>query len=83
LAGLLSAPAFDRAAVEGALTGAREADIAVRTRAEAAVVDYAAGLSPADRAVFVQGLARGPTLRRPPPRRNPPDAATDNPAPAR
>lgn len=83
LAGLIGAAQFDRAAVIGALDGARTADIAVRTRLETAVVDYAAGLSPADRAVFVRGLARTPTLRQPPARQNPQSAATENPAAAR
>lgn len=83
LAGLIGAAPFDRAAVIGALDGARTADVAVRTRLETAVVDYAAGLSPADRAVFVRGLARTPTLRQPPARRNPQTPATENPAAAR
>ena len=83
LAGLIGAVPFDRAAVIGALDGARTADIAVRTRLETAVVDYAVGLSPADRAVFVRGLARTPTLRQPPARRNPQTPATESSAPAR
>ena len=83
LAGLIGAAPFDRAAVIGALDGARTADIAVRTRLETAVVDYAVGLSPADRAVFVRGLARTPTLRQPPARRNPQTPATESSAPAR
>lgn len=80
LAGLIGARDFDRAAVGAALTGARTADMAVRARLETAVADYAASLSAEDRAIFVRGLARSPTLRTPPP---PPEnraaAATENP----
>ena len=83
LVGLIGARDFDRAAVMAALDGARAADVAVRTRLETAVVDYAAGLSPADRAVLVQGLVRSPTLRQPPPRQLPPPPATENPGIAR
>ncbi len=83
LVGLIGAETFDRSAVMSALSRARSADAAVRARLETAIVDYAAGLSPADRAVFVQGLARSPTLRQPPARRNLQDRATENPAPAR
>jgi uncharacterized membrane protein len=83
LVGLIGADDFDRSAVMNALSGARTADAAVRARLETAVVDYAAGLSPADRAVFVRGLARSPTLRQPPVRQNPQGQATGNPAPVR
>jgi uncharacterized membrane protein len=63
LADLLAQPSPDRRQVEAAMAGARAADIAVRGRVEAAVADYAIGLSPRDRAVFVEGLRRSSTLR--------------------
>lgn len=83
LVGLIGARDFDRAAVERALAGARTADAAVRQRLETAVAGYAADLTPADRAVFVQGLVRSPTLRQPPPGQNLSAPATENPVPAR
>jgi len=83
LLGLIGADAFDRSAVMDALSGARTADAAVRTRLETAIVDYAAGLSPSDRAVFLRGLARTPTLRQPPVRRNAQPTATEIPTPTR
>ncbi len=83
LVGLIGADRFDRSAVMNALGGARSADAAVRTRLETAIVDFAAGLTPADRAAFVQGLARSPTLRQPPARPNPQTSPTEIPATAR
>lgn len=57
-------PRFDAAAVNAALARARNADFAVRTRLETTVVEFAAGLPGAERAVLAQGLSRGP-LRQP------------------
>jgi uncharacterized membrane protein len=54
---LLSAPQFDRAAVEAALARTRAADFAVRERVETHVVDFAAQLTPAERSTLVKGLA--------------------------
>ncbi|MBX3653268.1 MAG: periplasmic heavy metal sensor [Ramlibacter sp.] len=59
---LMAAPQFDRAAITAALTRIREADAASRTRLEAAVLDFAATLSPADRDTLTHGLARRSTL---------------------
>lgn len=56
--GLIAAPSLDRAAIQSTLARTREADTAVRARVEASVVDFAATLAPADRAVFAAGLAR-------------------------
>ncbi|MEX3932370.1 periplasmic heavy metal sensor [Paraburkholderia phymatum] len=53
---LLSAPQLDRAALDSALNRTREADIALRTRVEQSVADFAATLSPDERAKFAEGL---------------------------
>jgi uncharacterized membrane protein len=78
LAELLAQPSTDRARVEAAMAGARQADMAVRARVEQAVADFAAGLSPQDREVFVTGLKHSGGLLRVPAR-----AATGNAATAR
>lgn len=83
LLGLFSAQEFDRPAIEAALSGARAADMAVRSRVETAIVDYAASLSPEDRGRFAQGLALSPTLRAAPVRQNSQTPATENPPPVR
>jgi uncharacterized membrane protein len=75
LADLLAQPSPDRAKVDAAMAGARQADLAVRARVELAVADFAAGLSPEDRAVFLAGLKRSGGLLRVP--------ATGNAAPPR
>ncbi len=58
-------PNFDRVAVTAALDRARAADFALRTRLEATIVAFAAGLPQAERASLAQGLARGGPLRQP------------------
>lgn len=64
LARLMSQPVLDRSAIDAALADARNADMALRENVEGTVVDFAAGLSPDDRAKLVEGLsARGQMLR--------------------
>ncbi|MEM5384502.1 periplasmic heavy metal sensor [Paraburkholderia phymatum] len=53
---LLSAPQLDRAALDTALNRTREADIALRSRVEQSVADFAATLSPDERVKFAEGL---------------------------
>jgi len=65
LAEALAEPTPDRARIDAAMTRAREADFAVRTRVEQAIAEFAMSLPPADRAVFVEALKRGGTLRAP------------------
>ena len=62
---LMAAPSFDRAAAEAALARTRAADIALRERVEGHVLAFAATLSPAERATFVQGLSTQGGLRVP------------------
>ena len=65
LARLLGEPNLDHAAIDATLEATRAADIRVRARAEAAVVDFADSLGPQDRAKLVQGLSsRGQMLIR-------------------
>jgi len=59
-------PRFDQPAVAAALDRARNADILLRARLEAAAVDFAATLPADKRILLAQGLARGGPLRRPP-----------------
>jgi uncharacterized membrane protein len=54
----IAAPTLDRDALAAALAATRTADIAVRARVEASVVDFAAGLSPDDRETLAGGLTR-------------------------
>jgi uncharacterized membrane protein len=58
-------PRFDEAAVSAALERARDADVQLRTRLEAAAVDFAATLPLEERILLVQGLERGGPLRHP------------------
>ena len=60
---LLAAPTFDQAAVSASLAQARADDIAVRTHLEEGVVDFAAHLSPADRATFANGFRKAALAR--------------------
>lgn len=62
---LFMQPDFDQAAVSAALERARNADVLLRTRLEAAAVDFAANLPADERALLAQGLERGGPLRRP------------------
>ncbi len=65
-ADLFVQPQFDQAAVAAALERARNADILLRTRLEAAAVAFAATLPADERALLAQGLERGGPLRHPP-----------------
>ncbi|MER8809648.1 periplasmic heavy metal sensor [Mesorhizobium australicum] len=57
-ADLLRQPVLDTTALAAALERARNADIAVRTRLEQRIVEFATAGSAADRAVLADGLAR-------------------------
>lgn len=61
----VAAPQFDRPALDAALANTREADRAVRERLEAAVADFVAALTPAERATFAQSLQRHGQWRQP------------------
>lgn len=65
LAQLLHQTELDRNAIDAALDMTRAADVRVRARIEAAVIDFAESLDPKDRAVLIDGLAaRGQILPR-------------------
>ncbi|WP_323117769.1 periplasmic heavy metal sensor [Burkholderia alba] len=64
---LLAAPQLDRAALDAALAHTREADGALRARVEQGVADFAATLSPDERAKFAEGLRENGQWRLPPP----------------
>jgi len=53
---LLAAPQLDRGALDMALKRTREADIALRSRVEQGVADFAATLTPEERVKFAEGL---------------------------
>ncbi|CAM2191787.1 Periplasmic heavy metal sensor [Paraburkholderia kururiensis] len=55
---LLAAPQLDRPALDAALARTRAADTALRTRIEQGVADFAATLTPDERAKFAEGLKR-------------------------
>jgi uncharacterized membrane protein len=55
---LLAAPQLDRPALDAALARTRAADTALRTRIEQGVADFAATLTPEERATFAEGLKR-------------------------
>jgi uncharacterized membrane protein len=57
-ADLLRQPVVDTAALSAALERARNADIAVRTRLEQRIIEFAAAGSAEDRSVLAEGLAR-------------------------
>lgn len=57
-ADLMAAPTLDAAALRAALDRARAADLQLRGKLEGAVVEAAARLSPADRAVLAENLRR-------------------------
>jgi uncharacterized membrane protein len=56
---LFAQPTFDAAAVGEALSRARDADLAVRTDVETALVGFAATLSPVERQALANGLSQG------------------------
>lgn len=62
---LLAAPQLDRAAIDAALDRTRAADTALRGQVERSVVDFAATLTPDERAKFVDGLRRSGNWRLP------------------
>jgi uncharacterized membrane protein len=67
----------DTTQIKQQLAQGRALDIAVRTRVEEQIVDYAAGLSPADRAIFAAGMRRAlrpPADQPSPPASSPPAA---------
>ncbi|WP_051228664.1 periplasmic heavy metal sensor [Pleomorphomonas oryzae] len=65
LAQLLNQTELDRNAIDAALDMTRTADVKVRSRIEAAVIDFAEGLDPKNRAILIDGLAaRGQILPR-------------------
>jgi uncharacterized membrane protein len=53
---IVAAPQFDRAALDAALARTRNADVALRTQVEQGVADFAATLTPDERARFAEGL---------------------------
>jgi uncharacterized membrane protein len=55
---LFAAPQLDRAALDAALAHTREADSALRAQVESGIADYAASLTPEERAKFAEGLER-------------------------
>jgi len=63
---LVAAPQFDRHALDAALANTRSADVALRERIEAAVADFVATLTPAERVTFAQGLTLRGQWRQPP-----------------
>lgn len=64
LARLLVQEPLDRAAIDARLEAIRDADDAVRARVEAAIIEFAATLTPAQREKLVKALAtRGQMLR--------------------
>jgi len=64
---LVAAPQWDRSALDTALLATRDADRAVREHVEAAVADFVATLTPAERATFAQSLKAHGQWRLPPP----------------
>lgn len=67
VAHLLAAPTLDRAALDAALARTREADVALRSRVEGAVADFAATLTPEERLKLVGAMERYGPLRAVPP----------------
>ena len=63
--GALADPKPDAAAIKQQLTQSRQIDIGVRATVEEKLVDYAAALPPADRAIFAAAMKRQLT---PPPK---------------
>jgi uncharacterized membrane protein len=54
----LAEPKPDVAAINQKLAESRQTDIAVRTRVEQTIVDYAVRMPPANRAIFADGMRR-------------------------
>jgi uncharacterized membrane protein len=53
---LLAAPQIDRSALDAALARTRQADGALRAQVESSVADFAASLTPEERATFAESL---------------------------
>ena len=66
---LFAAPQLDRAALDAALERTREVDTAMRAQVESGIADYAASLTPDERAKFAEGLERSGQWRLPPQQR--------------
>jgi uncharacterized membrane protein len=73
--GALADPKPDVATIKQQLEQGRQTDIAVRARAEERIVDYVAGLAPADRALFAAGMRR---MLRPPTTQTAPESNATN-----
>ncbi|MGC1302504.1 MAG: periplasmic heavy metal sensor, partial [Caulobacteraceae bacterium] len=59
-------PQFDPAAVNAALSRARDADFALRAKLESTIVDFARDLPQAERQDMARALSHGGPLRHPP-----------------
>ncbi len=77
----LAADKPDPAAIKAQLAASRQIDIVVRTQVEERIVDFALGLSPSSRAIFVDGMRRVLPKRQAVPAA-PASNAASNPAPA-
>jgi uncharacterized membrane protein len=77
---IVGAPQFDRAALDAALAKTRDADIAMRTRVEAGVADFAATLTPEERAKFAASLKDIGQWREPQPAQSPQSSQAARPA---
>jgi uncharacterized membrane protein len=66
---LLAAPQLDRAALDAALARTRDADGALRARVEQGVAEFAATLTPEERAKFADGLRENGQWRLPAPKK--------------
>ncbi|MDW6026320.1 periplasmic heavy metal sensor [Mesorhizobium sp. BAC0120] len=70
LARLLSQDRLDKGAIDAELVKIRNADMALRSRLEQAVVDFAETLSPAERQTLVEALRQRASMLRRTPARN-------------
>ncbi|HXZ07902.1 MAG TPA: periplasmic heavy metal sensor [Paraburkholderia sp.] len=64
---LLAAPQLDRVALDDALARTRAADSALRAKVESSVADFAASLTPDERAKFAESLKQRGQWREPEP----------------
>ncbi|SAK55636.1 integral membrane protein [Caballeronia calidae] len=71
IAHILAARDFDRRALDAALTRTRDADIALRSRIEGTVADFASTLTPDERLKLVGAMERYGPLRAVPPGERP------------
>jgi uncharacterized membrane protein len=63
IAQILAAPTLDRAALDAALARTREADVALRSRIEGTVAEFASTLTPDERVKLVAAMERFGPLR--------------------